>query len=184
MDLKTSQTIDQTVWQSYRKGDKNALGQLAERYYRTLRHYGLKFMVDGSIVEDCIQELFLQLWQNRAHINDTESVKHYLLKSLRNHILQYIRSQQRVTFQEPDWDIAPPEDVDIETLMIRQESLAILSNTIQSQLPTLLRKSVYPRDRRGHGREPPVGFQFPAKGTHQAAHKVAGTLHLYNLFFP
>ena len=94
-------------------------------------------MVDGSVVEDCIQELFLQLWQNRAQINDTESVKHYLLKSLRNHILQYIRSQQRIIFQEPDWDTSSLEDVDTETLMIQQESLTILTSTIQSQLAAL-----------------------------------------------
>ena len=137
MDVKILQPLDQTIWQSYREGDKNALGQLAERYYRVLRHYGLKFMVDGAIVDDCIQELFLQLWQNRAQINDTDSVKHYLLKSLRNHILQYIRSQKRLPLQELDWDMSGAEDTDTETLLIRQESFAILSRTIQAQLATL-----------------------------------------------
>ena len=132
-----SQTQDQTLWQSYREGDKQALGQLAERYYRVLRHYGLKFMLDGSVIEDCIQELFLQLWQNRLQINDTESVKHYLLKSLRHHILQYLRSQKRQTFQELDWDMSVPDEMDTETLMIRQESLDILSCTIQAQLAAL-----------------------------------------------
>jgi RNA polymerase sigma factor (sigma-70 family) len=137
VNLKTPQIQDHILWQSYRQGDKQALGQLAERYYRTLKHYGLKFMVDGSIVDDCIQELFLQLWQNRAHINETDSVKHYLLKALRHHVLQLLRSQKRQTFQELDWDTSLAEDVDTETLLIRQESLAILSQTIQAQLATL-----------------------------------------------
>jgi DNA-directed RNA polymerase specialized sigma24 family protein len=73
------QPQDQALWQAYRAGDKQALGLLAERYYGVLKHYGLKFMVEESIVEDCIQELFLQLWQNRLQINETDSVKHYLL---------------------------------------------------------------------------------------------------------
>ena len=135
----TSQTQDQTLWHSYREGDKQALGQLAERYYRVLKHYGLKFMIDGSVVDDCIQELFLQLWQNRTQINDTDSVKHYLLKALRHHVLQYIRLQKRTTFQEQEleWDISEAEEVDIETLMIRQESFEMLTNTIQTQLATL-----------------------------------------------
>ncbi len=131
------QTQDQALWQSYREGDKQALGQLAERYYRVLKHYGLKFMVDGSVVEDCIQELFLQLWQNRVSINATDSIKHYLLKALRHHVLQYLRAQQRVTLQELDWDISIADDIDTETLMIQRESLAILTNTIQAQLATL-----------------------------------------------
>jgi RNA polymerase sigma factor (sigma-70 family) len=137
VELKTPQTQDQLLWQSYRQGDKQALGQLAERYYRTLKHYGLKFMVDGSVVEDCIQELFLQLWQNRAQINETDSVKHYLLKALRHHILQSLRSQKRQTFQELDWDMSIAEDLNFETLLIRQESMTILFQTIQAHMATL-----------------------------------------------
>ncbi|MBC3788472.1 RNA polymerase sigma factor [Spirosoma utsteinense] len=125
------------MWHSYRTGDKEALGQLVNRYYRVLRHYGLKFMIDGAVVDDCIQELFLQLWQNRLQINQTDSIKHYLLKALRHHILQYVRSQHRLPFQELDWEIAVADDTDTEALMIQQESLSILTNTIQAQLAAL-----------------------------------------------
>lgn len=128
---------DQALWQSYREGNKQALGQLAQRYYRVLKHYALKFMIDGTVAEDCIQDLFLQLWQNRLQINETDSVKHYLLKALRNHILQHLRSQQRTNSQELGWAISPAVDVDTETLMIQQESMAILTSMIQAQLATL-----------------------------------------------
>ena len=128
---------DQLLWQLYREGDKQAFGRLAERYYRTLRHYGLKFMVDEVVVEDCIQELFLQLWQNRLQINETESVKHYLLKALRHHVLQYLRTQKRLNQEEIDWDSSITEEADSETLLIQQESLLSLTNTIQTQLASL-----------------------------------------------
>ncbi|WP_375448564.1 RNA polymerase sigma factor [uncultured Fibrella sp.] len=128
---------DPELWQLYRQGDREALGQLVERYYRSLKHYGLKFKVDEFIVEDCIQELFLQLWQNRLHINKTESVKHYLFKALRHHILQYLRVQKRATFQELDWDDSGAEEADSESLMILKESLDMLTNTIQIQLASL-----------------------------------------------
>lgn len=128
---------DHVLWHLYRQGDKQAFGQLAERYYRTLRHYGLKFMVGEVVVEDCIQELFLQLWQNRSQINDTESVRHYLLKALRHHILQYLRSQKRLNHEEMDWDSSIAEEIDTETLLIQQESLTLLTNAIQAQLASL-----------------------------------------------
>ena len=130
-------TQDQTLWQLYREGDKQALGHLVERYYRALKHYGLKFMVDESVVEDCLQELFLQLWQNRAQINDTISVKHYLFKALRNQVLQYLRSQKRVPIQELDWDTSVAEEADSETLLIRQESLVQRTTALQAQLASL-----------------------------------------------
>jgi RNA polymerase sigma factor (sigma-70 family) len=131
------QPQDQALWQAYRAGDKQALGLLAERYYGVLKHYGLKFMVEESIVEDCIQELFLQLWQNRLQINETDSVKHYLLKSIRNHIIQHLRAQKRLKYEELDWDTSVAEDVDSETLLIRQESLVNMTKMIQDQLAAL-----------------------------------------------
>lgn len=128
---------DHVLWQLYREGDEQAFGQLAERYYRMLKHYGLKFMVDEVVVEDCIQELFLQLWQNRSQINETESVKHYLLKALRHHILQYLRNWKRLSLDEIDWDSTIAEETNSETLLIQQESLTLLTSTIQAQLASL-----------------------------------------------
>lgn len=128
---------DHLLWQLYREGNKKALGRLAERYYRTLKHYGLKFMVDEDVVEDCIQELFLQLWQNRLQINETESVKHYLLKALRHHIMQYLRSLKRLSQEDLDWDNSITDETDSETLLIQRESLTLLISTIQTQLATL-----------------------------------------------
>ncbi|GAB3921167.1 RNA polymerase sigma factor [Larkinella terrae] len=131
------QVHDHALWRSFREGEKKALGQLVERYYRSLKHYGLKFRVDEAVVEDAIQELFLQLWQNRLQINETESVKHYLLKALRHHILQHVRVQKRLAFEELDWDTTILEDVDSETVLIHQESFASLTKTIQAQLAAL-----------------------------------------------
>ena len=143
-----SPTQDLTLWASFREGEKEALGQLLQRYYSVLKHYGLKFRVDESIVEDCIQELFLQLHQNRCQINDTGSVKHYLLKSLRRHILLYLREQKRVTYEELNWDGSGAADIDSETLLIRQESmdkLTRLMNARMAALPNREREALYLR---------------------------------------
>lgn len=128
---------DHVLWKSYREGDKQALGTLAERYYRTLRRYGLKFMIDEAAVEDCIQDLFLQLWQNRLQINDTTSVKHYLFKSLRSHVIQYLRVEKHFSHQELDWDSSLPEEIDAETLLIQEEVAQFQVNELKRQLQTL-----------------------------------------------
>ena len=143
-----STTQDFALWTSFREGEKQALGQLLVRYHSVLKHYGLKFRVDESIVEDCIQELFLQLHQNRCQINATESVKHYLLKALRHHILQYLRAQKRITYEELNWDGSGAADLDSETLLIRQESmdkLTKLMNVRMAALPNREREALYLR---------------------------------------
>lgn len=133
----TTQVQDQVLWKSYREGDKQALGVLVERYYRGLRRYGLKFMVDEATVEDCIQDLFLQLWQNRLQINDTCSVKHYLFKSLRSHIIQFIRADKHFSNEAIDWDNSLPEQIDAESLLIREEEMSFQLTELKRQLDTL-----------------------------------------------
>jgi len=131
-------TDDAALWLSYRHGDNKALGILAERYFVTLKRYGMKFMVDEAIVDDCIQDLFLDLWQNRHKINQTPSVKFYLLKSVRNSILEHLRYQQRFAGEDSlPWDSALPEQFNAESLLIEQETMDSMVRQVSSQMASL-----------------------------------------------
>ncbi|WAC13523.1 RNA polymerase sigma factor [Dyadobacter pollutisoli] len=139
---------DRQLWQTYLSGDNHALGILAERYYRTLRRYGLKFGVDASVAEDCIQDLFLELGQNRHRINDTNSVKFYLLKALRNNVLQYLRYQQRFLGNDQDWMPELPDYINAEALLIEKETLSdslFQLKTLMETLPKREREVLYLR---------------------------------------
>jgi RNA polymerase sigma factor (sigma-70 family) len=144
-----SSTDDAALWAAYRNGDNRALGILAERYFVTLKRYGLKFMVDEAVVADCIQDLFLDLWQNRHKISQTPSVKFYLLKSVRNRITEHLRYQQRFTNEEClHWDNALPDDFNAESLLIEQETLKSLIKQVNVQmsgLPKREREALYLR---------------------------------------
>ncbi|KQS27012.1 RNA polymerase sigma factor [Dyadobacter sp. Leaf189] len=144
-----SSTDDAALWLAYRGGDNKALGILAERYFTTLKRYGLKFMVDESVVDDCIQDLFLELWQNRHKISQTPSVKFYLLKSVRNSIIEYLRYQKRFTNEESlHWDTALPDHFNAESLLIEQETLDSLVSQVNAQmsdLPKREREALYLR---------------------------------------
>lgn len=83
---------DILLWESFRKGDRDAFAHLFRAYYQPLFRYGSKFTTDEKLLEDCIQELFIELWQSN---NRTEvlSVKSYLLKSLKYKILKTYRKK-------------------------------------------------------------------------------------------
>jgi RNA polymerase sigma factor (sigma-70 family) len=144
-----SSTDDAALWLAFRSGDNKALGILAERYFTTLKRYGLKFMVDETVVDDCIQDLFLELWQNRHKISQTASVKFYLLKSVRNSIIEYLRYQKRFANEESlHWDTALPDHFNAESLLIEQETLDSLVaqvNAQMSDLPKREREALYLR---------------------------------------
>ena len=61
---------------------------MAQAYYRPLYHYGLRLCSDSDLVHDCIQELFLDLWERRNSMAQIEFVKTYLLRALRNKVIQ------------------------------------------------------------------------------------------------
>lgn len=62
----------------------------------------MKFVADESLVKDCIQDLFVKLYNNRASISSTSNPKFYLLFSLKNMILDSIAKNKRLTYVSPE----------------------------------------------------------------------------------
>ncbi|GAB3892957.1 sigma-70 family RNA polymerase sigma factor [Larkinella knui] len=78
------------VWQQFKKGNFLALQALMEQYGRFLFSYGSKYSDDADFIKDCIQDLFLEMWQKRAELNDNVVIKAYLLACLRRQIQRAI----------------------------------------------------------------------------------------------
>lgn len=76
------------LWQAFVRGDEHAFGILAQRYYKRLYGYGSKFSNDREFVKDCIQDLFMEMWDSRAHLSEPHHLRIYLLVSLRRKILR------------------------------------------------------------------------------------------------
>ena len=74
---------DQSLWSAFRQGDEYAFGEIASRYYQSLYTYGARFSADREFVKDCMQELFIEMWERRETLGDTDFVKFYLFKSIR-----------------------------------------------------------------------------------------------------
>src|SRR5690606_33786846 len=74
------------LWAAFKKGDRQAFNGLVTIFYESLYRYGARLSADHRMVEDCLQDLFLDLWRRREFIAETEHVKFYLLKALRRKI--------------------------------------------------------------------------------------------------
>jgi len=86
---------DILLWESFRKGNKEAFATLFREHYETLFRYGNKLTSDIEVLEDCIQELFIEIWQARTE-TPVFSVKAYLIKSLKYKILKSFRQKSKV----------------------------------------------------------------------------------------
>jgi RNA polymerase sigma-70 factor (ECF subfamily) len=81
---------DILLWESFREGDRGAFATLFRTHYELLYRYGGKFTADSNLLEDCIQELFIELWQAKTR-TPVVSVRAYLLKSLKYKLLKAYR---------------------------------------------------------------------------------------------
>jgi RNA polymerase sigma factor (sigma-70 family) len=119
--LLTTANQDITLWESFRKGDKEAFATLFREHYEILFRFGSKFTTDTELLEDCIQELFIELWQAKSRA-PVLSVKAYLLKSLKYKLLKTFRQKGKTVPLADNGDVA--FEWSHETLLILQQENA------------------------------------------------------------
>lgn len=136
---------DDTLWGRLRANDKTALGLLAERYYRALFHYGTKLTANHALIQDCIQDLFLTVWEKRQTAPVLQSVKAYLFVALRNNLLRQVKhDNQGETINESD--VVTDWTADPESLYVQAEHEQTVQTYLKQaleRLPKRQREAIY-----------------------------------------
>jgi RNA polymerase sigma factor (sigma-70 family) len=104
---------DLTLWKSFRSGDINAYAFIYRKYFFVLFNYGKKLNQDHELVKDCIQELFIKIWNNRDNLSETTAIKYYLFTALKRKLLDVMRKPHlEVQIEENDesFSVMDPED--------------------------------------------------------------------------
>jgi RNA polymerase sigma factor (sigma-70 family) len=83
------------VWKEFKNGSKEAFFRIYINYVNVLYNYGRKIINEKDLVEDCIQDLFLEIWESREKLSDTNSIKYYLLKALRIKIFKELNKRNK-----------------------------------------------------------------------------------------
>lgn len=124
MKIHSSGTLspDARWLQQLQHNDAEGLSLLMGKYYRDLFHYASKFTRDEGLVRDCIQEVFISLWERRETASAILSPRHYLLRAVKNKILKalYKKDQVAYPFDLPD-EYEFFQEFDIEQLIIEKQ---------------------------------------------------------------
>ena len=83
------------LWRKFKEGDRGAFEVIYNLYFKSLTYYGFRISDQKSLVEDFIQEVFINLWINRSNLSDVNNIKFYLFRSLKNRL---IRSREKDIF--------------------------------------------------------------------------------------
>lgn len=103
-DVPTAQVpppcADTVLWNRFREGSTEAFNAIYHQYVRLLYNYGRKISPNGALVEDCIQDLFVELWQKKHLLSQTTSIKFYLFKSLNRKIVRRVTQEERLGLRQ------------------------------------------------------------------------------------
>ncbi len=93
-------TSDHSLWEFFKKGDRETFAFIYNQYADELLRYGYHITSNRQLIKDSIQDLFLNLWNNKEKLSETDSIRFYLFRSLRNRILRNIENHKETVLPD------------------------------------------------------------------------------------
>lgn len=96
-DKKTQPELEQheNDWvQSVRSGDTAAFESIFKNLYKPLCAYAMVMMKDKDSSEEIVQQVFVKIWERRASLNVSSSLKAYLYQIVRNDCLNALKHEK------------------------------------------------------------------------------------------
>jgi RNA polymerase sigma factor (sigma-70 family) len=126
------------VWQQFLSGDTVAFEYLMSSHFQVLFRYGSKFSKDREFVKDCIQDLFLGIWERRERLSAEVAVKPYLMASLRRLMNRSGQSRTGLSDEIPADDQGSFDiEYSVEEEYIEQESVRVMTQRFKKLLDEL-----------------------------------------------
>ncbi|MBT2563121.1 RNA polymerase sigma-70 factor [Pedobacter sp. ISL-68] len=113
-------------------GDRNAFGEIYNRYWKPLHHSAYNILGDENAASDVLQEVFVSLWHRRGAV-EILSLKSYLFQAVRFGVLKSIR-QQKTDQLFYTRLAAVTSEIVLENPMLFKEQQHLITQLI-SQLP-------------------------------------------------
>lgn len=138
---------DKQLWADFRSGDMDAFGAIYHYYYRPLYNYGYTIFSRKETIQDCLHELFVELWERREHLSEVGNIKSYLLVSFRRKIIQMLKKKERFVLADLTEASGIPQS-SYEDEFIENEQRFIFSGRFRKafeKLPPRRREAVYLR---------------------------------------
>lgn len=123
--------------QQIKDNDIKAYNRLYNSFYAPLCVFARRYLSDIETIEDCIQDVFLNIWKNRGEISIETSVRSYLLSATKNRCLSVIdKHKNKQTYEQ--YILNTYDEYSAEDLLSVEELKKIIDDTV-NKLPEKLR---------------------------------------------
>jgi RNA polymerase sigma factor (sigma-70 family) len=113
---------DLKLWTNLKKGSHQALKQVYDENIISLGNYAQKFTSDTGLIEDTIHDIFVQIWNKRESIGNTDSIIKYLCVTLRRELIRRVEKSHHIIGYEHAENKETDFSLSIEDLLITEES--------------------------------------------------------------
>ena len=86
---------DLQLFENIKKDDVRSFENLFENYFPRLCAFAHQFVNGPQIAEEIVSSVFTAIWLRRKEIKIEKSVKSYLYRSVRNHTINYLKSEKK-----------------------------------------------------------------------------------------
>lgn len=106
---------DRSLPVSVKKGDSRAFEALYKRYAPYLISYSEMIVKDRDAAYEVVQDTFVSVWINRRKLDESRSIRNYLLRAVHNNSLCFLRkeaarhSREQIVASEGPVSIPPSE---------------------------------------------------------------------------
>ncbi|MBV6644284.1 MAG: sigma-70 family RNA polymerase sigma factor [Cyclobacteriaceae bacterium] len=141
-----SDNDERDVWNQFREGSDQAFNYIYDNYYAVLCKSALRFSPDKSLIEDCVQDLFITIHRNRKNLGKTTSIRAYLSLSVKRKLARYLKKENKFetiteTSEEEDLEKELPFEFTMIEEQQRKETINKLE-TAMGKLPERQRKAI------------------------------------------
>lgn len=125
----------QIKWKQFISGNDESYCWIYTTYVRKLYQYGLCFTSDTELVKDCMQDIFVYLYNSKDKLGFCDNIKFYLFASFKNNLIKAIHKESiSADFVE---DIPFLIELTVEEQYIQNEQYVTESKKVEKLLSLL-----------------------------------------------
>ncbi|MDD7888201.1 RNA polymerase sigma factor [Flavivirga sp. 57AJ16] len=137
---KTMEEEAEAIWMRFIDGDRSVFTFIYNSNVDALFSYGMKLNSNKSFVKDCIQDVFLDIYEHRKQISRPKNIKFYLFKALKHTMFRELKKERKKSGLPEQGNLSFFTEYNIETITINKEVIKH-----QKKLVTKIIKELTPK---------------------------------------
>ena len=134
MNQRIDKDYWQYVWDKFRSGDRGAFESIYHEFADALFSYGSRFTHDKGLLEDAIQDVFVDAYTYGRKLRQPEYLGYYLHKSLKNNLIRKITENRHSVYDDDQkvFELRFPVEETDDLILQEEEWLIRLQDEISN----------------------------------------------------